>query len=520
MKFNILKSESYEKGIVISIFFNIMAKFLVFLNTVLIAFYFGSNVTTDVYYYLYNTIILLSGFIIALNSSVLIPEAMRLRIQEGENKSIQFLNLFIYLYLLLGIFIGCLFIIEPIKLFSLISKFDEYILAENNQLIFYSTPLFLFIIVTRLLADILTSYKFFTAPMIVEAIINTFIIISLIAFHKQLSLLSILIAMNIGYAINLFILIRLMQKRLNWQFMQISVKSISKRIIKNSVYSQFGNISGFLISFVPIYLLSGFSSGIITALNYGKTIAFVPNQFISSQFSSVSAIRFNELFALKMFKELNIAFIKASQFLLFILLPISAFLFIYASEIVTIVFKRGQFDELSVQSTTMFLKIFSLTLPLLGVLTIVSRLLMATQKLKQSSLYQIANNILLLILLPIFINTWGYIGYPLSVLVSNVINFIVCLFLLNFLFKYVKYREILIYSGTITMTNIALIIMINYIDIILNIDNTILRLTLLTIIFGIIYVVIGFILKLNPDFNRMLENQKEIIIKKLRRYLQ
>ena len=38
----------------------------------------------DIYFYAYNTIVILSAFITSLNSSVLIPESMRLREQKAD----------------------------------------------------------------------------------------------------------------------------------------------------------------------------------------------------------------------------------------------------------------------------------------------------------------------------------------------------------------------------------------------------------------------------------------------------
>ena len=90
-----LKIESYQKGIAISSFFNIIAKIILFVNSIVIAYYFGTQTKTDIYFYVMSSIIgLIVTLISGLNLAVLLPESMRLREQESKEKSMQFLNFF------------------------------------------------------------------------------------------------------------------------------------------------------------------------------------------------------------------------------------------------------------------------------------------------------------------------------------------------------------------------------------------------------------------------------------------
>src|SRR5574337_1257270 len=108
-----LRSESYKKGILSSIALNVIAKGLAFVNSMVVAFYFGAQSKTDVYFYCYATVSLLVGFIGSLDNSVLIPEAMRIREQENAKKATEFLNFFLYLYSGKGLLIVLEHIIDP-----------------------------------------------------------------------------------------------------------------------------------------------------------------------------------------------------------------------------------------------------------------------------------------------------------------------------------------------------------------------------------------------------------------------
>jgi len=87
------KTESYRKGIIYSVFFNFIARGIAFLNALAIAFYFGNNNTTDLYFYILSFVTIVTGFINGMDTFVLIPESMRLRHQESETASMQFLKL-------------------------------------------------------------------------------------------------------------------------------------------------------------------------------------------------------------------------------------------------------------------------------------------------------------------------------------------------------------------------------------------------------------------------------------------
>ena len=84
-------------------------------------------------------------------------------------------------------------------------------------------------------------------------------------------------------------------------------------------------------SYFPLYILSGFNSGIISAMNYGKNIADIPNTLLTAQVANVSGIKMNEQVAQSNYNSLNETFIKSSKLLVFILVPAGFFMFVFHS---------------------------------------------------------------------------------------------------------------------------------------------------------------------------------------------
>jgi len=438
----LFKSESYKKGIISSTVFNIFAKFVKFINSIIVAYYFGTQGETDIYFYSLATIEILISFVTALDHSVLIPESMRIREQESNEKSVQFLNFFIYIYLGIGCLAIIILYINPIKIFSFISKFDTTILQSNIDLFYLIIPLCVLMLLTSYIVNILISYKYFTMPMIASFINSLFSILFVLIFHDQLDVKSILLGLMFGYFLNILLLFYILIKKIHWNFRFVKV-SLGKKLIHNIFFAQAGNITSLFSAYAPLYFLSGFNAGLITAMNYGRSTSGIPTGLITTQVSSVSGIKFNELYARKDYHGLNQNFVATTNFLLFILMPISGMFFLYSEEIITILFKRGAFDAESVKMSAIFFKYLGLLLPCIAVNTMCARLFMATQKIRESFFYQIILNIILLIFYLVFIYYYGIYGYIIAIISIYFLNIFIVYFLCKYIFEMINYQDII-----------------------------------------------------------------------------
>lgn len=425
-----LRVESYKKGIVISTFFNFIAKIVSMLNSVIVAYYFGTQSSTDVYFYVYATIGLMAAFLTNLSGLVLIPESMRIREQEGEKNAMYFLNFFIYIFIIFSLIITVILYIKPIETFTIFSKFNILLLKGNIGLMQLMASFFILNIIISFLTEVLISYKFFTLPMIAGMINSFFCTLFVFLFHNTLNVSSIALGILISSTVNIFLLVLMINKQIHWDF-SFRIIKISRRTLGNLLYAEVGNISSVVGTYLPLYIISGFNQGIITALNYGKNLSNIPDQFFTAQFSSIFGIRLNEAFAKKQCEQVGEIFYKSMNVLLMILIPISFLMFICSTEAITIIYKRGRFNADSVKMTSEFFQYFSLTLPLLAVNTFLSRLFTAGQKIDVAFYSGLAINISYFIILYFFIDKIGPIGYPLAMLVYLPIslfgvNFYIC----------------------------------------------------------------------------------------------
>ena len=112
----LFKEYSYKQGAVISVGSTFIWKLLSFVNSILIAFYFGTQARADIYFYVITIGGLISAFFTSLNGNVLIPQAMFLRRQNEQNAR-SFINFFLLSYLILIAIILTVGFLFPVNIF-------------------------------------------------------------------------------------------------------------------------------------------------------------------------------------------------------------------------------------------------------------------------------------------------------------------------------------------------------------------------------------------------------------------
>ena len=508
------KVESYKRGIVVSTVFNVFNKAVVFLNGILIAYLFGLQPGTDLLFYINNSVLILGAFVTALNSTVVIPESMRIRTAEGTDRAMGFLNFYIFLYaLVIALVLALAATLGPVSFFSVISNFKRTDLISNRPLLYLSLPLFGMIFITNLLVDILTSHKFFTIPMLVGIVNGVFSIVCISLFHEVFGLKSFLYGLLLSYTLNIFTLVYIMKKFLQWRFTKVFVVK-DNRIWKNLGFAQLGNFTSTAANYMPMYILSGFNTGIITALTFAQQISSLPTTLITYQFSSVAGIKFNELYAANDTRSLNRVFCDCASFLHFVMIPISCFLFFFARDVIEIILGFTPLSEQVSQNAALFLKYLGLLLPFMVVNTLMARLFMASHKIKESFAYQVGFNIVLIICLYIAVQNFGITGYPLAMVVTYLLNFGFCYFLEKKFFNFVDFGAIFKEFWMLALVNLVIVFVVVYFLKFVPISNSLIKVIVASSLYLLLLICLNKVFRLN----NLVTSHLEITLKKIFNY--
>ncbi|MBK8519559.1 MAG: oligosaccharide flippase family protein [Chitinophagaceae bacterium] len=460
--FRLIKEESYSRGMALSVLFNIISKGILFLLTIIIARYFGSDIKTDIYFFVFATMILFSSFINNIDTAVLIPESMRLREKEDNENATVFLNYFLLIYLVIGVLFTAGMYLFGTIVFGWISKFPEADIITYRNYFLLGSFFFIFHVLTNYLNNILTSLKYFSLPMVISSIKSCIVIVCIFLLKADYDVLSVILGGLISYAINLLIQIYILYKIAGWNF-SFKKPKIRKAIWHNVFYSELGQAATVASSMFPLYLLSGFGSGIISVMNYGKNIADIPNTLVTSQFANVSGIKLNEQAAKEDYAGMNDTFMDTAKFMVFIMVPLGCFMFVFSEPVVELFYKHGSFTQEAVVASAKFMQLLSITIFSIGVNAVVTRIFIAMQAIKQSFFYQLFLNVLLIAGIWAFTKQYGEYGYPYGVILINSINFIGMYFICKKYFKTIEYGKLLKYSAKIMTVNLALAALLYYV---------------------------------------------------------
>jgi putative peptidoglycan lipid II flippase len=439
---HLIKKEPFVRGIVLSSSYNLVSKIVIFGTSLLLAKYFGAELKTDLFWFLYNTLWLLLTIFSSVHIAVIVPEAIHIREKEGGDKAMVFFTFFFYVFAIISITLMALLLIDPISSISVISKYDFAILNEYRSMIYCFAPLFPLILVTQYIIDVLNAYRYFTLPVLTGLFNNLLTLFLICVFHNVLDIFTMVLAIYLGYGLNLLHLIYLLKRDFSWNFKPKKV-NLKRNFKVNLGVGLLGNIGNFLGKFMPHFLMTGAGAGLLTAFIYGQKMTNVPTEAITNQFSSVAAIRLNELVAQKNVEKLRIVFLRLCNILIFILVPIAVLFYFFAEEIVSFLYFRGAFGMDDVKNTAYFIRYMGFLVPLYGINTIVTRLYHAGQIITFSTIYSLTSNLLFIGFVWFAFSYWGIWGIPFAFLAQNVLNLGAAPIIIRKFFKGIGYGKVL-----------------------------------------------------------------------------
>jgi putative peptidoglycan lipid II flippase len=456
---SLFKSENCKEGFLFSSFFSFLTKFLSFFLNILIAYFFGSNHSTDIYFFSVSVVFIISSFLSSLNPAILLPQAMRIRVNTGNDESVNFVNLFFYIFIAISLIFTFLIEIKPVYFFSIFSKFSNSILVENQLILRYSTLLLPLMVINSYLLDVLVSYRLFTSSVISSFLNSAVCLVFTFLFHSKIGVMSLLLGNIAANIFQVVIQYAILIKFFNWHY-RFSYSHVNKRLFTNSIIAQSGNFISYLSSYIPLYMLSNYNEGVISSFNYGQKVTDIITSLITVQFASVVGIKLNELFAEKNFGEINRIFRRSAENIVFVLVPVSICISIYSKEIIEILFQHGTFDTKTSGLASSYLMISILILPFIALNTLVSRLFSSAQKINISVFYQIGYGLLMILLMYLGISQFGPLGYPVAYLVSYVGSVLLVYFVIKYAIPDIDYITILKNLGIVISMNFPVAVII------------------------------------------------------------
>ncbi len=369
--------------------------------------------------------------------------------KEGMNEARKtFSTIFIFLSIFLS------FICVIIALLSLVLgqfAFPEQV-NITLKLIPILIPYALFICLTGISSSVLNSLGQFFKPALAALMLNIcfivcFIILGPIFFNQPNILLNYLaIGVLIAGVLQLFIMLFLLKKENMFPSLKISNlrnSQIIKDVFKISLPGMIGAGALQISLLIDVAIANCLGENAVPALEYSERLVYLPIGVFAVSVGAVALSNMSRFAAQDDYENLIKTMVKGIKLLLFLCIPIVAFLLLCGKDTIELLFMRGKFGETELNATSYALLFYALGIPFFATTKVVvgafySRKNMITP-LKVSCIC-IAINIILNLILMIPLKQGGI---ALATVISSVFNNLILFFILKKEFDFLSYKNIL-----------------------------------------------------------------------------
>ncbi len=429
-----MKKNNITKTFSIVFIITLIVKTLGLLRDIIFANYYGTGYVATAFFT--STRIPTQLVDIILSSaivSIFVPVFNEILQKSNKEKANDFANNFINIISVLSAIIaifGIIFAPQIVKLLA--GGFDDKTYELTVNLIRITFPMIIFTSIAFSFVGFLQSYGEFNIPSMISGISNLIIILFLIFFRENFGIQGVAFCMVFAWLWQVLIQLPF-AKKYGYKFkpsFKIKDENI-KRVFMLAIPVIISTAVLPINNLVSTRIASGISESAISILEYAYKLYLV----ISGVFTyAIGNIIFPELSRNNAdnSKEKVINLIhKAIKILSFLLIPLTVGIMIYRTDIIKIIYERGEFTRESTLMTSSTLLFYSIGILGSGFVEIMNKSFYAKQDTKSPLKVGIIVIILNIALSIIFGKVMSYNGLALATSLSTIINAVILIIMAN-----------------------------------------------------------------------------------------
>lgn len=397
-------------------------KILGFVKQAFIAYYYGANANTDVYF-------VAEGFIVGLSTALAKAFAVSLvacyayvLINKGRKFSNILLSNMMTFFLPVSSFAAFLmFFYAPHLARLLAPAFTEKQYLSLVEYLKFLSPLVILIVIFSLLSAALDAEKKFIPARLHSLFTSIFLIAACVFLSKSYGLQGLIFAQYLSYLFILVIVFYSLSKNYKYSFHNPLKDENVFRVFRTAFPLIIGNATLQINQIVNKIIASGLDSGVVSSLSYAQVL----DQFVTSVLlvnaGNLLFANFAILVAQNKESEVKDTLIHFMNVIIIIMVPISIITCMLSREIVSIVYLRGSFSHNAVKMTSLALIGYAIGFPIVAFRDILIKSMYAYSDTKTpmvNGVISILFNILFCVVLSKYI---GVIGITLSSTIAALI---------------------------------------------------------------------------------------------------
>lgn len=411
MKINDSKSTA---GVIFqNTFFNLFSKFLTYLTFAVVAYIFGAQRSTDIYYLGTSFVTSCTGLFIIVISSVFSPMLIRIKIKNSLLEARVFAGSFFGFMIVLLLIVCFTLFLFPIQTFSVISKFPLASLQENKMMLSFFAFIILFTVISEFGRIYIESLGFFSIVAIITLIQSLVFILLIMFLAGWLKLFSLVFALLISLIIQCSLWYFFCKKKQALPILNFSYNALHSELIKTSVPLLSAHVVTLLVAYLLDYIASGLQSGVLTAVTFANRIYSLPLMLLFNPALEVINTRFSEYYHTNI-NVLTEKYMQMQRFFIMLLIPAMMVLFFFRLQIIDIFFLRGAFTRADAIVSANCLGVSAFSVVSFCILSIMARVYFIMQKTGWSSFIGTINQLLMIVSAYFLTKNIGYMGIPIA----------------------------------------------------------------------------------------------------------
>ena len=433
MKKNIIKTFAF----MFSAMF--LAKILGLARNIIFAKFYGTGIEATAFFTASRIPLQLLDITLgAAISSTFIPVFNEYLKKSGKNRAIEFANNFLNVVIIITMvltILGTIFAPSIVNIIAPNLGAETYTIpVKLSRLLF---PIMIFTAVAFVFVGFLQSMDEFNIPAIISVVSNGILILYLLTFNNKFGIVGVAIAMAIGWLTQVIVQLPSVKKKgfkysLKTNFKDEGLKKVVKLAIPTLVSSWVQPIN----NIVNLRLASGLEDGAaVSAIEYAYNIYLIVVGVFSYTLSNIVFPELSKLSAENETDKLKIIIKNALEVTALFVIPMSIGIAFLSSDIIKIIYERGEFTTQSTYLTSGALSFYAIGMIGYGIMEILNKVFYAMQDaktpMKTSGIAIILNIVLSIVLVKVM----GYRGLPLA---ASIVSIIVAAIMILIAFSKIK----------------------------------------------------------------------------------
>lgn len=471
----------FRSGLLVMII-TMVSRVLGLVRATIIAYYFGASGATDAYFSAFK----ISNFFRqllgegALGSSFIPLYNEKIEI-EGEEKGKEFIYSILNLIFVFSTIVTLLMIIFSQDIINLIvNGFPTETKILASQLLKIMSVYFIFISLSGMICAMLNNFKQFAIPASTSIFFNLAIILASMGFSKTFGISALAYGVVLGGAFQLLIVLPSFFKIVKGYSFKIDWKDpYLKKIFILMCPMLVGIVARQVNTIVDQVFASYLQEGGVTALENATRLYLLPVGVFGVSISTVIFPVLSKAVARNDLKTAENNIVKGLNILLFLIIPSTAVLTFYSTDVIRLTLSYGKFGEEAVKVTSEALLYYSLGLYFYTAIYLMTRAFYSVKNSSYPVRFSIVSIIINIVLNFALIKPMAYRGLTLSTSIASGVNFVLLVYV--FRKKYMEFplKRSLIFFGKVILTTAAALGASYYVH------NTIIKL----VVFSAVYMV-------------------------------